>query len=234
MTIYQDPVPKSHGEKGHLPKAVIVANGDIFLSPDDCLEYCGSNILVIAADGGLQNCLRLGIQPDVLIGDMDSVSPDQLSQAGHILKAIYSYPARKEYTDLELAMNHAIEQGATELIILGALGGRWDMSLSNINLLMSPVLKEKTVRIIDRHIEIRLITGSDTVSLSGAPGDLLTLIPFGQPVEGITLSGLAYPLNHETLLPGTTRGVSNVFKENHVTISVQKGLLLYIHTQVEP
>lgn len=221
-------------EKGHPQTVVIVANGDIFLSVNECRKFSRPDIWVIAADGGLKNCLKTGIQPDILIGDMDSVSSDLLSQAKHGLKAIYTYPSRKDHTDLELAMAHAIDLGATELIILGALGGRWDMSLANITMLMSPVLNGKTVRIIDHNIEIRLLTDNTTLSLSGKPGDLLTLLPFGQPAEGITLNGLEYPLNDETLFPGATKGVSNVFKNQNVTISIQNGLLLCIHTQVDP
>lgn len=220
-------------KKGNPQTAVIVANGDIFLSVDECRKFSCHDILVIAADGGLKNCLKTGIQPDILIGDMDSVSSDLLSQAKRYLKAIYTYPSRKDHTDLELAIIHAIDRGATDLIILGALGGRWDMSLSNILVLMSPVLKGKTVCIIDHNIEIRLLADNTTMSFSGKPGDLMTLLPFGQPVEGITLNGLEYPLNGETLFSGSTKGVSNVFKNQDVTISIQKGLLLCIHAMVD-
>ncbi len=212
-------------------KALIVANGRISLAPGECRRLAGPDVRVIAADGGLHHCRQFGFRPHVIIGDMDSVSPEILEETRPFAEAVYIHPERKDHTDLELALQHAVEWGATEMIILGALGGRWDMSLANIGLLASSFLGGRSVRILDRDLEIRLLTGKGRAAFSGSPGDILTLIPFGSAVHGISLQGLEYPLENAAIESGSTRGVSNVFQHHTVTVSILDGCLLAIHSR---
>ena len=208
-------------------RAVIVANG--FLSdPAVDLRHVGPDDLVIAADGGADYCRDLGIMPAVVIGDMDSIDRDTektlLSRPTEIIR----HPPRKDATDLELAVRLALERGARSLVILGALGGRWDMSAGNIFLLALPELRKIPVKVIDGNQEISLLTGKDSAVFKGKPGDTLSLLPAGQNVEGVTLEGLEYPLEKATLTFGSSRGTSNVLRGDTATVSMENGTLICV------
>lgn len=209
-------------------RTVIFANGvlnnfqnvhDIIL-PDD---------LIIAADGGMTHCLALGIKPSIVIGDLDSLDPDHLKSLQTSGTEIISYPINKDQTDLELALRKALELGSDEILLLGALGARWDMTIANLLLSASPEFSKVTVRLIDGHQEIILLRGQGELIFNGKKGDMLSLIPLGQDAYGVTLRGLEYPLKDDVLKFGATRGISNVLKDDTATVYLKKGLLLCIH-----
>jgi len=206
-------------------KVVIVANG-VPTDPAADRHHARSCDLVIAADGGADYCRKLGLVPDVIIGDMDSIGHDPAAAAYFKDTEIIRHPTRKDATDLELAIRLAIDRGARSLVILGALGGRWDMSLSNLFLLALPDLRKIPARLIDGREEIVLLTGKETALFHGKPGDTLSLIPAGENVTGVTLEGLEYPLVNATLPYGSSRGISNVLQNETATVSLESGTLL--------
>ncbi len=205
-------------------KTVIVANG-FPTDPAGDRRHLEQGDLVIAADGGADYCRKLGIEPDVVIGDMDSIErvPADVKRPGDA--EIIQHPARKDATDLELAIRLALVRGVRSLVILGALGGRWDMSIGSLFLLALPELKGIPVTIIDGHQEIVLLTGKDKAIFHGKPGDTLSLLPVGGNAAGITLEGLDYPLLKGTLPQGSSRGISNVFQSDQATVSLESGAL---------
>jgi thiamine pyrophosphokinase len=205
-------------------RAVIIANGILggfrpVIFPDD---------IVIAVDGGLRHCLELNLHPHTLIGDMDSLSPDQVGAAARSGIQISRYPARKDHTDLELALRAARSLGASEIILVGALGARWDMTLANIMLLAAPELAGCRVRVLDDMQEISLVRGGETHRFEGNAGDLLSLIPLRADAKNVRVTGLEYPLSGETLHFSATRGISNVFCDQTATVFLEDGLLLCI------
>ena len=111
-------------------RAVIFANGE-FPDPRGTQNLLRSDDLVIAADGGAYHALAIGIFPHVIIGDLDSLSTDDKSRLGAAGSRIISFSSRKDETDLELALGHAVRHGATEIIVLAALGGRLDQTMAN-------------------------------------------------------------------------------------------------------
>ncbi|HEY4721353.1 MAG TPA: thiamine diphosphokinase, partial [Anaerolineae bacterium] len=115
-------------------RALIFANGD---APDERVikRWLDAAALIIAADGGARNALSIGVMPQIVIGDLDSLHPADRLQLEQAQAQFIVYPAHKDYTDLELAIRHALERGATEIVIASALGGRWDQSLANMLLL---------------------------------------------------------------------------------------------------
>jgi thiamine pyrophosphokinase len=141
------------------------------------------------------------------------------------------YPPEKDETDLELAIEAALEQGAASIQIVAALGDRLDHTLGNIYLLTQPRLASLDVRLMDGEQEVFLIRNETT--LSGQPGQIVSLIPLMGPVPGVTTGQLAYPLRHETLYPDKTRGISNVMTAETATVSIDDGILLCIHTYTE-
>jgi thiamine pyrophosphokinase len=216
-----------HSGKGAI--AVVVANGvvDPLTPVRDILATAG---LVIAADGGANTLQQFGLRPHVVVGDMDSIEPHLLGEYERQGIGIVRYPARKDRTDLELSIEEAIQKGASEITLLGALGARLDMALSSVLLLTAPRFNEISLRIVDGRCEALLVTGPKKVPVNGRPGDILSLIPVGGAAAGITLENLAYPLRDETLPMGSTRGISNVLTAETAGIRLDRGQLLCILT----
>jgi len=206
-------------------RAVIFANG-LIPNPNLALAALQPGDVIIAADGGAHHCQQLGVTPAAVIGDFDSLSPSELSafQAAALIR----YPARKDFTDLELALHYALEQGATEMLVLGALGARWDQTLANLLMPAHASFSAVRIRMLDGAQEITLIRPGETLEIAGRPGDTVSLIPLGGDAAGITTHGLEYPLADESLFFGATRGVSNVLLATHAAISLREGLLMCV------
>ncbi len=205
-------------------RAVIIANGII----SGLLPAFLPNDIVIAVDGGLRHCLEMKLHPHTLIGDMDSLSPEEIDAAARSGIPISRYPSRKDHTDLELALHAARSLGACDIVLLGALGARWDMTIANVMLLAAPELAGCRVRILDGMQEISLVQGGETHQFEGNAGDLLSLIPLRANAQNVCVTGLEYPLNGETLHFSATRGVSNVFCDHTATVFLEGGLLLCV------
>jgi thiamine pyrophosphokinase len=139
------------------------------------------------------------------------------------------HPAEKDETDLELAIWFALREEFSSILIVGGLGGRTDQIVANLSLLADPALREYDIRIDDGREEALCVR--ESAILLGAAGDVVSLIPFGLAAEGVVTEGLQYPLREETLLPSRTRGVSNRMTESKAEISLERGVLLCIHTR---
>jgi thiamine pyrophosphokinase len=188
--------------------------------------------LVVCADGGLDHAVRLGLTPQIIVGDFDSVTAAALAQAtaaGRAAIRRYEHTTKVE-TDTELAVLAALDAGATRLVLTGALGGRWDHSLANIYLLAHPRLAGIEAHIVSADSEIRLARGPATFSIAGAPDDLVSLLALSPTVTGITTSGLQYPLHEEPLYCGLGRGISNVLLGDTAQVTCSAGDLLIVVT----
>ena len=184
---------------------------------------------VIAADSGLDHAAALGLRVDVLVGDLDSASAAAIraAEAGGV--HIERHAADKEATDLELALDHALALGATRVTVVSGGGGeRLDHHLAELVLLAAS--RFAPLRLDARIGAARAVPvhAREGVSLTGAPGAVLTLIALGGPAEGITTDGLRWPLRAETLAPGSTRGVSNEIVAGAVRVDLTGGTLLAI------
>jgi thiamine pyrophosphokinase len=210
---------------GSLLRAIIFANG-VMNFPEDGFAIRPEEDLLIAADGGLRHCLARGLTPHVLVGDMDSVDPSDLARINAHSVDIREFEPQKDETDLQLALEAAVQKGCNEIVILSALGARWDMTLGNVTMLAAPFLEGIDVRILDGAQEIRCLRGPGKIRLDGCAGDRLSLIPVTASVAGITLAGLAFPLVGETLRLGSTRGLSNEFLGSTADVEIQEGILL--------
>jgi thiamine pyrophosphokinase len=212
-------------------RAVIIANG-VLSDPDAARTAIHSGDLLIAADGGGHHCREMGLTPAVLIGDFDSLEGAELTLFENAGTEIIRHPARKDFTDLELAIRHAQEMGAGEIVVLAALGSRWDQSLANLLMPATADFQELQISLMDGPQEIMLLRGTRTKSgpaqleIIGQPGDTVSLIPLGGDARGITTHELEYPLANETLFFGTTRGISNVMLSKKASISLEEGMLL--------
>ena len=208
-------------------RAVIFANVHLE-HPRDALNLIQSDDLVIAADGGARHCRTMGITPEWLVGDLDSLNQDEVRELKELGVEIISYPRDKDFTDLELAFLQARDAGATEIVVLGGFGDRWDMTISNLLLSTRSEFRELSVRLVDGPQETAIIRGGGEMTFSGQRGDVLSLIPLHQEALGVNLTGLEYNLDDESLSVGTTRGISNVFVSDSATVSLKQGLLLCV------
>jgi thiamine pyrophosphokinase len=211
-------------------KAIIFANGEINdgLIVRRALEHASSARL-IAADGGAHVAEHFGITPHVIIGDMDSVNEQQLDQLIRAGIEVYRHPPAKNETDLELALLYAVERGVRWIRVIGAIGGRLDQTLSNVYLLALPALRSLDVRLVSGNEEA-LLMGPGTLTIVGAAGDTVSLLPVSGVARGIRTESLLYPLKNEELLFGPARGVSNEMLGDSAQVHLREGVLLVLHT----
>jgi thiamine pyrophosphokinase len=212
-------------------RALIFANGEqADLTAMARLVQLGD--FLIAADGGLRHLHALHLEPHLLIGDLDSVSAEEVGQVTRASGRVMRYPVHKDETDLELALLTAVREGYKEILILGGLGGRLDMTLGNISLLLLPELAGCAVRLDDGTDEVFFIRPSVPGQLiEGQPGERVSLLPWGGPAAGVRTEGLYYPLQGETLYPERTRGISNQLLASQAVVWLESGMLVCIHTR---
>jgi thiamine pyrophosphokinase len=206
------------------PDVVVFAGGDPI--PASFLERVPSDAFVIAADSGVEHALTIGSRVDLVVGDLDSASPAAIEQAVAAGAEVERHPAEKEFTDLELALMAARAHGARCVLVVGGAGGRLDHFLANALALAGPGAGDKTVEWITNAGIVTVVRS--TAALAGSPGALVSLLAVGGPAIGVRTTGLRYPLEHEELMPGSTRGVSNEFIGAMAVVSVEAGVLLAV------
>lgn len=192
--------------------------------------------LVIAADGGLRWAQKLGVQADVVVGDMDSADGAALAEVEAGGAEIVRHDPDKDATDLELALRLACERGASSITLIGGHGGRLDHFLGNIALLASlPKGVQAQALMGDAEIAVLHGTGaagtrnkSSSRVFDGEPGRQVSLIPWGADASGVSTTALRWPLAGETLPLGTSRGISNEMTGTQAEIALESGTLLVI------
>jgi thiamine pyrophosphokinase len=224
--------------------ALVVADGDVpaHAALDAAWPGWDAGVVdVVAADGGLARVLTLGLRPDVLVGDLDSLEPALLATAEADGVPIRRARTDKDESDTELALLEAIARGATQITVLGAFGGRrLDHALANVWLLAHPALRVAAIVLLDAGSRVCLVQapgpdgGPVTRALPGPDGATITLLPFAGDVAGITTRGLAYPLGDESLTVGPARGLSNVRASADAAVTIRSGRLLVVETALAP
>jgi thiamine pyrophosphokinase len=214
-------------------RVVIVVNG-VMVDPEaEFTRWVESNTVVVGADGGTKHVLGCGFYPQHVIGDMDSITPEVRADLQAHNVTFHTHPPDKDETDLELALIWAAHHYPNaEIVILGAMGGRPDQALANLLLLALPELEGMDVVLVEGNWLVRVIHGGETRTFTGSIDDTLSLIPLGGDAAGVTTSGLKYLLNDETLRFGPARGVSNVFEEERISVSVEEGMLWGVQERI--
>jgi len=180
------------------------------------LDFAGSFLeherfdKVIAVDAGLERAAALGLTPDMIVGDFDTVKPEVLEkfrQMEHIVWDVHQ--PEKDETDTELALRKAQAIGSDEIAVLGATGGRIDHMLGNIHLLFPCLQKGIHAWLIDPQNRIYLIDGEHEFQRSSLWGKYISFLPLTEQVNGITLEGFKYPLFEKDIEIGTSLCISN-------------------------
>jgi thiamine pyrophosphokinase len=217
-----------------MDRALVLADGEPVTSRGLDAAWPGwsdGGGFVVAADGGARLARDLGLAIDLWVGDGDSLRGDELEELRGAGVPIELVPADKDESDTELAVLAAVNRGATDITILGGLGGpRVDHALANVALLAHPALAGATARILSDRARVRLLSGPASLELRGAAGDLVSLFPLGGDAEGVTTEKLRFPLSDERLEAGRARGLSNVRLTDVARVRLRKGRLLVVET----
>jgi thiamine pyrophosphokinase len=209
-------------------RAVIFVNG-VIPDPSTVQRWVRAGDDLLAADGGARHALAMGLRPRVVVGDLDSLEPELVEQLASQGVEMERYPVAKNETDLELAIERAIRDGAQEVVLLGALGGRLDQSLANV-LLMAQRDWPAIIHLVDANEIATVIHSGERMTLEAAVGSTVSLLPLSAEVTGITYTGMLYPLDNATLPLGSTRGVSNEVVSYPATVYIEGGIALVIQT----
>jgi thiamine pyrophosphokinase len=230
--------PRDHRGPAFPIRALVVADGDVpaRLVLDAAWQGWDARFdLVVAADGGLRRAAAVGLSPDVLVGDLDSLDAGSLARSESAGLPIVRAPVDKDESDTELALLEAVRRGATRVTVLGALGGRrLDHALANVWLLAHPDLEGIDIELLDAGARVSLVSapGPDgrpvTRALPGTVGAVISLLPFGGDAHGVTTRGLRYPLADELLVTGPARGLSNVRIAADASVRVRSGRLVIV------
>ena len=204
-------------------KALILAGGDITLT--DALKHtCQSADLIIAADSGLRYAAALGVAPDIIVGDFDSVEESVLARYPDISQK--RHPPEKDLLDLELALDYAQEQGATQHLIVGGLGDRFDQSLAALLIAARRKRGGYDVSLLSGHRAVYLLAGEEVVRLETPPQQLFSLLSL-DPVSTVSVNA-KYPLQNFALLFGVGLGVSNEVTRSPLEITLKGGLVVLV------
>jgi len=210
-------------------RIILFANGDL-PHPDHARALLRPDDFILCADGGAQHALAMGLTPDLVIGDLDSVDAETVSSLRDAGAEIRQFPRDKDFTDLELALLAARDLRPDAVILLGALGGRLDQMLANILLLVQPAFQ---------YLNITLVSGPerawvvrDEIVVRGEPGDTVSVLPLTPAVTGLSYdTGLRWRLQDEILPLGSSRGVSNELTAPTARITLRSGVILIILRQ---
>jgi thiamine pyrophosphokinase len=203
--------------------AVIVAGGDPV--PSEVLQDLPESPWVVAADSGADHAVALGLAVDVIVGDLDSITPATLAALPNA--EVRGHSPNKDATDLELAVNLVAERDDIgRLVLIGGTGGRIDHFLANAILISSPRFSHLQIEWIAHPARVTVV--HDHARLHGTDRDQVSLIPVGGMAEGVRTTGLRWPLIDETLPFGSSRGVSNEFTSAVATVSITSGVLLVV------
>jgi thiamine pyrophosphokinase len=205
-------------------RAFIYTGGAVF--PDNITEHPKGDDLCIAADSGFHNAKKCGDRVDVLVGDLDSIGSYKLDKKTELLQV----PAEKDVTDTQLAVETAIERGATELVIIGGFGGRADHMMSNLAILEDLSNRGIYAVMLDGQNRARFLRSTSTL-IPRSGYQYVSLLAVDPVVKGVSVEGCKYPLKKAKLTRSFQYAVSNEILGNCALISVRKGAIYVIESK---
>jgi thiamine pyrophosphokinase len=207
-------------------RAIVFLNGDLkgdvefyhnFLSPTDEI-FC--------ADGGAKYAYQLNLIPNLILGDLDSISEEVIQFYQEYNVEIRKLPVKKDKSDTELLLELLLTKDYEQLVLLAALGGRFDHALSNLYLLEGLFNDKTEIKIITPNSQIEII--KDKKIIDKQSGTTISLVPLSEKVSGVNLSGFKYELENGSLQRGNTLGLSNIIKDKLAIIEIKSGTLLLL------
>ena len=188
--------------------------------------------VIIAVDKGLEFLYKHKIEPNLILGDFDSVDKTIISHYQNQGKIpIHQHQSEKDASDMELALELCVEMGYQKITILGATGNRLDHFLGSIQSLKLLLDANSEGVILDRQNKIRLLKSDFTLAKKDAFGKYFSIFPLGGTVENVNLQGAKYPLENYQLTPYTTRCISNEILEKELKVSFDSGIIIFMETK---
>ncbi len=203
-------------------KALVLAGSDITVA-DTLKELCKNADFVVAADSGVRHALALEVTPDLIVGDFDSATETDLALYPNIPRQ--THPARKDLLDLELALQEAVARSATDLLIVGALGGRLDQTLAALFIAVR-YQKHYQVTLHSGHSAAYPLRAGDALTLDIPAG--ITFSVLGLEASRLSLEGPSYPLTNAALPFGVGLGVSNETTDEPLVVTLHEGSALLL------
>lgn len=213
-----------------MPRVIIFANG-ISGPGEKNRRYIAEGDFIVCADGGTRYALAMGLRPDLIVGDLDSLSPELLKQVQKLGIPVEKYPAAKDESDLELALQAAQRFNTDEVLILTALGGRMDQFLANIMLLTRQKWSFRALRIADGDQQGWALTGPAEMQIDGKSGDILSIVPVSERLEQLDISGVRWPLSGALVERGSTLTLSNFMTGEKALVKFAVGICLVVHIE---
>lgn len=209
-------------------KALLILNGDLDLDKSEVMEIIEKENIkkIIAVDGGANNIRKVNLIPDIIIGDLDSITKENENYYRDKNVKFIKHPIEKDQTDSEIAVDFCKDYNFKEIFFAAALGGRIDQQIANINLLEYVDGLKLKAKIISKNLEIALIPG--TKVFKNKKNYRLSLIPQSKVVEKVRISGCKYNLDSKDIYRAQTRGISNKIENNRAQVDFESGLLIYI------
>ena len=211
-----------------MSRIIIFANG-ILTQPDLLKMRLRPTDRIFCADGGTHHALTLGLIPEVIVGDLDSLAAEVIEQMEGAGVTLHRYPTDKDKTDLELTLAMAVAEQPQEIVLVSALGGRLDQMLGNLLLLTRPEYAPVRLSLADGPQWGTLLHSQQSLVVRGKPGDTLSLIPLTPMVKGVNLSAVKWPLIDATLSFGSTLTISNALAASEATVQIGQGIVLVIY-----
>jgi thiamine pyrophosphokinase len=209
----------------------LIFSGGTYRDLDFYRPYTRKAGLIIGADSGGATLLALGVTPHLLVGDMDSIGADAFDSLKKKGVEIIEVSPEKDFTDSELAVKTALDRGATDLVIFGAIGDRLDHTLANISLLEYAQERRAAARIVTEDQEAYLLTADVVNPIPGEIGSTVSLISLSDPTTGVTTHDLKYPLKEASLELLSPLGVSNEISGPNPWVEFWEGRLLLVKIQ---
>jgi thiamine pyrophosphokinase len=209
-----------------MQKRITIIAGGSSLAPSLIEKVVKSSDFIICVNGGYKNAMDADIVPDLIMGDLDSVDKDKVEYARKTGIPIRTFPAKKDESDLELALEEAVKMNPSQINIAGAMGKRFDHTLFNIMLLFKYVKKGLLITVLGNEEEIFI--AENNINIENRKGKTVSLLPFTPEVTNVRIEGFYYPLEGEILHMGSTRGLSNIITKDSASIRYDEGLLLVI------
>lgn len=207
-------------------RCIILANGE-YGEVDAYRDIFKNSDTILCADGGANYAFQMGLIPDSVIGDLDSVRPEVSKYFDAQGVEFIRYPARKDLTDLQLALDLARERGAEQIVLLGALGKRLDHTLYNIYAGIE--LARQGVRISHFTPDCQIYLVQDRLIIDGTAGDIVSLLALTDRVEGASMEGFEYSLKEPVLRSDQPYAISNVLAGSRGVIELRSGILAVFH-----
>ena len=212
-----------------MKRCLIVTGGTIDIAFAKDFLSQRSYDYVIAADAGLEVLRPLHISPNAVVGDLDTVDKKVLEEYQNQPDIEFEiHKPEKDETDTELALLTAARQGCEAVDILGALGGRMDHAIGNIQLMYQFFCQGMEVNIYDARNRLYLLGVHKVFHREEVYGKYISFLPMTETVEGLTLRGFKYPLQRRTIGLGTSLCISNELKREEGILELEKGVLLCV------